>query len=741
MADRKRVAQQVLATVFFGLSALALYHAEGGYLPASWPWYAGLSALWAASLLASTPSFDRTLSSTTNRDNDLLETVARASPVLIWRVDRHGVVCEVLGRVKSGSGLDKSRLLGKSINTLRETDPDLFRAMQRALSSKDRFTASCGFNQCLYRHHFLPIFGDLSQWLGFHCVSVDISSEQEMDSRARMAEQVFANTADAVVILDRSRRATSVNRAFCKITGFEEGEILGIEDNFAAWTDQSKDFYASVFSALADADAWHGEVTGRRKSGELFAANMGISAVRDDLGQLVNYVVFLSDLSHIKRKQQELSHLAHHDSLTDLPNRRLFLDRLDQGVKRAERNNTQLAIFFIDLDNFKASNDTHGHDFGDELLREVGRRLLGVVRQSDTVARFGGDEFILIAENVRDATEITAIARKILACFDTPIHALGRTLAASASVGIGVYPQDGKDLVQLMRSADQAMYRAKAEGRNGFYSLSGPTGRVPQSLLFPAELRMALKRDQLQLVYQPMLDAETGQIRGCEALLRWGHHARGVVSPLDFMPMSEEAGLTAEIGFWTLNQACLQLSQWHRLGIAIDFVAVNIALSQVKDASYADLMLEALGKHNLSPASLMVEIPEKLIHTQRIDTSDFIARMHAIGVRCAIDDFGSTSANYSYVKDVPVDAVKIYQQLLASVNTGKEDLSLLRALVSIADVLGKVVVAVGVESPVQQDVVQRIGCSLAQGYLYAKPMSSAAIASLYFSARETSLPN
>lgn len=739
MADRKRIVQWVLATVVFGVSALALYRVQGGYVEASWPWYAGFALLWMTSLLSQAQSFERERDLADGQDGILLEAVVRASPALLWRVNAHGVIRDILGRVQSGPSLDKSRFLDKNIKTLRDTDPDFYREFQRALTSKDAFTASCGFNQRFYRHHFLPITDNRDQWLGVHCISVDISREQEMDSRARMAEQVFANTADAVVILDSTRRVTSVNLAFSKIAGFAEAEVLGVQDGFSLWSDQAEDFYIEAFANLAEMDAWHGEITGRRKSGELFPANMAISAVRDDLGELVNYVVFFSDLSPLKRKQEELSHLAHHDSLTDLPNRRLFLDRLDQGIKRAERNNTQLAIFFIDLDNFKVSNDTHGHDFGDEQLKEVGRRLLGVVRQSDTIARLGGDEFTLIAENVRDATEITAIATKILACFDTPIKALGRTLAASASVGIGVYPQDGKDIVQLMKSADQAMYRAKAEGRNGFYSLSGPSGRVPQSLLFPAELRMALKRDQLQLVYQPMLDTRQGRILGCEALLRWGHHARGVVSPMDFMPMSEEAGLTADIGFWALDQACQQLDQWRRQGIAIDFVAINIAPSQIRDTSYADLALGVLDKYKLTPSSLMLEIPEQLIYAELADTSAFIARMHAIGVRCAIDDFGSTSVNYSYLKDIPVDTIKIYQQLLTSINTGKEDLSLLRALTSIAGVLGRDIVAVGVERQMQQDVVEQMGCHIAQGYLYAKPMSSAAIANLYFSARTDSL--
>lgn len=731
MASRKLGALQVLVALFYGLATFALYSADGGFVGSSLSWYASFTLLW---LISAVVIFKPTNARPSLPGDLLYELVGKitlVSPMLVWRVDGRGTVREILGRVQNGPNVDKGRYLDKSIRVLNEDAPGFYQQLQRALTTHQPFSEACEFNQRLYRHHFLPFFDDQGMRQGFHCISVDISREEEIDSRARMAEQVFANTADAVVILDRARRVASVNRAFNKITGFKTEEVVGTQNSLALWSEQAEEFYADAFGNLAELDAWHGEITGRRKSGELFPANMALSAIRDDLGALVNYVVFFSDLSHVKRKQDELSHLAHHDSLTDLPNRRLFLDRLDQGIKRAERNNTQLAIFFIDLDNFKISNDTYGHDFGDEVLREVGCRLLGVVRQSDTVARLGGDEFVLIAENVRDATEITAIARKILACFDTPIQALGRTLAASASVGIGVYPQDGKDMVELMKSADQAMYRAKAEGRNGFYSLSGPTGRVPQSLLFPAELRMALKREQLQLLFQPIVELTSQRVLGCEALLRWTHHARGVVSPMDFIPMSEEAGLTAEIGVWAINQACYQLDQWRIQGVAMDFVSLNIAGSQILDTLFAEQVVAALNKYDLPPTSLMFEVAERIVHAHQPEVLDFISRMHALGVPCAIDDFGSITMSYSYIKDMKVDTVKVYQHLLAPVHSGKEDLSLLRAVVSVASVLGKKVVAVGVETQIQEETVRQVGCDFAQGYLYARPMSAAAVGSFF----------
>ncbi len=724
--NNKQVVQQGLLTLFLLVAGGLMYLAVGSVVD-HWRWYALLLALWLAAILLHQLSFHKKSLDEKQQRQALLHTLTNAAPVMIWRVNDRAVIVDIFGRALENADFAREDVVGRDIAFFDQQEKDFYAHLRRALNG-DRFVAFGDVGGRFYRHHFFPYGERRPGAQGFQCVSVDLTRETELDAQVKLSEQVFNNTTDAIMVMDNQRRVIKLNKAFTTITGFQESELLGKKNGPSWFNAQKLDFYKNIYNALNTVGVWRGEISAKRKSGEQFTGHLTLSQIRDDAQEVSHYVAFFSDTSDLKRSQDELRYLANHDNLTNLPNRRLFLDRLEHAIDISRRSNSKLAIFFIDLDNFKLVNDSHGHAFGDEVLKEVGVRLKGVVRGSDTVARLAGDEFTVIAESVRDTVEVTAIARKLLQCFEKPFEALGQSLHVSASVGIGIFPDDGENLISLMKNADQAMYKAKAEGRNGFYYLSGEgVGNLPGALFFPSELRLALRREQIEMVYQPIVDLKSGGVIGCEALLRWNHHCRGKVSPADFMPLAEEAGITGAIGQWTLDEACGQINEWRHLGIDMDFISINIASSQVNDPHFLEMASEAITKNALDPTALMFEISEKVALQQLEQTTIFLQQAHNLGVRCAIDDFGSSGSNYSYIRDLPIDTLKISRKAFLTVANAQEQTKLLKALIGIGEVLGLNVVAVGVELTQQEKVLRELGCDAAQGFLYAKPMSAESI--------------
>ncbi len=735
MAKAKQVARHLGIAALYAAAGFALQYAGGVLAVNNWLTFMLLGVAW---LLTSAYVLYRNFMADVVPDlgkGALLDRVATVSPLIVWNIDGGGRLTSVVGRPRDNENLPLSDMVGLPLEGFKPLSADFYSLLQRAQTG-EQFDDVCFIRNRCYRHYFFPVddgqAGDDNGQGAFQCISMDVTAVNQLRARAELSQQILAGATEAIVVLDRRHRVTSVNRAFTQITEVSSERVVGKRRGFGVLGTPDFGFYRTVLKGLKESGSWQGEVPLRRSSGELFTANFVISVIRDRSGSVSNYVIFFSDITHMQRTHEELRYLANHDNLTDLPNRRLFLDRLEQGIKRAKRGNAQLAIFFIDLDNFKLINDAHGHYVGDEILKEVGRRLLSVVRQSDTVARLAGDEFTVITENIEDAQEVTSIARKIMGCFEESFAVSDERLEMSASVGIGVYPDDGEDLMSLLKGADTAMYKAKAEGRNGFYSLSeGKTGHLPRAMFFPSELRLALKRQQMELVYQPLHDLRNGRVVGCEGLLRWNHHLRGIISPADFMTLSEGAGITSAIGKWTLNEACQQLQAWRVQHVDLQYVSINIASSQINDPGYPELVMDALATHRLHPSSLMLEIAEGVLLQNLTKACQFMRHLSHVGVKFCVDEYGSSHADYSYIREVPVDALKIDQRLLARIRTGKEDSALIRALVGIGDILGKNVIAVGVERRGQEELMQELGCQWGQGFLYAKPMTAATFSKTY----------
>ncbi len=431
--------------------------------------------------------------------------------------------------------------------------------------------------------------------------SQDITESRNAEEQLRLSAQVFESGVEGVMITDPDGRIVSVNRAFTEITGYSPEEALGRNPRILQSGRQGKAFYEHMWAALKALEYWRGEMWDKRKSGELYPAWFAVSSVKDPEGRLTHYVAVFSDISERKAAEDRIDYLAHHDPLTGLPNRTVLRDRFDQALAQARRAQGKVALVFVDLDHFKAVNDSLGHSSGDELLCAVARRLKACVRGSDTVCRQGGDEFLLLLVSVPDPRSASVVANKVLAMLREPLDIGGHSLVSSASIGISVYPDDGDTFDALLQKADMAMYEAKGSGRNGYRFFSSDMNtNVLERLQMQNRLRLALARNEFLLHYQPQVDLETGRIIGVEALLRWDSPDLGRVPPAKFVPIAEESGVIVEIGAWTLATACRQNRAWQNLGLPPIPVAVNLSALQFSRGDLLATVEEALAESGLA---------------------------------------------------------------------------------------------------------------------------------------------
>ncbi len=711
--------QQLLITFFFVLVGIAVIF--GLDLGASDRLAGGVAtlAIWCAALLMHRYLLkQRALAG--ERAVGVLSLIGRYQALTVWQVDGHGQVNAVYACETADGGISRALLLGRDIGSLIVRNPALAALVQRARSGLPS-VGEAEINGVLYRHRMTPQAQE-GEHFGFTCISEDLSQVRGEAETARLWNALLEHTSDAVVVLDRHRVVVATNMAFTTITGYGQEDAIGQRDNLLLSKPPGENYYQRVFDELQNQDSWHGETMLRHRSGHLCDVRLVVCKVKDSAGQTANYIVTFADLSQTKKIHDELRHLATHDNLTDLPNRRLFLDRLDQGLRRARREQRQLTIFFIDLDDFKGINDDFGHHVGDEILRQAGSRLLGAVRDSDTVARLAGDEFTVIADSPHE--EAAAIQSKIAACFADPFDVGDRMIKVLASVGAATYPDDGEDIESLMQCADQSMYEAKARRKGGTAATPNKFQPYSEGLYFPSELRLAIRRDQLKLVYQPQIDLHNGGLMGVEALLRWDHHCRGSINPADFIGLAEDAGITDTIGAWTLEQVAKQLKAWRRWRMPIQQVAINIAISQIKDPRYPQTVVDVMARHGIPVDAIMLEVDEEIYLRSPGLCRIFFDRARQLGLRLCIDQFGVHAGEYAYIGNIPVDAVKINQRLLSNQIAARNDPRFIPALVALCKVAGKAVIAVGVESSAAESELILAGCQLAQGFLYSRPLSA-----------------
>lgn len=540
------------------------------------------------------------------------------------------------------------------------------------------------------------------------------------ESELALAAKVFESAKEGIVISDRANQVLAVNDAFVEISGFTEQEVIGKVPQFLS---ESGDDYQQVWQELQERGVWRGEIWGRSKCGE--SRPMWLTSCRVDDAETGDrhFVSLFTDITALKHSQDQVAYLAQRDALTGLPNRSLFIERLEQAIDGARRHNAKLAVLFVDLDHFKDINDTYGHPFGDELLQEIGKRLTVVVRASDTVARIGGDEFVLMLEDIASADSADRVAGKVLEALTQPVILDGKELVVTGSVGVATYPEDGNDSTTLIRNADTAMYQAKSSGRDQFHSYTAEmTASALRKFSLETDLRQAVKRGQLSLDYQPQTALYDDSVTGFEALLRWQHPQRGWVSPALFIPMAEDIGLIEPIGEWVLARACEQARRWRQQGVAGLHIAVNLSARQLANPALANYIESLLRDTGIPADAIEVEVTESSV-MERADRC--IATLHAIhehGVPIAVDDFGTGYSSLSYLKRLPLQKVKIDRSFVRDLPHDQDDGALAAAIIAMSHSLGLYVVGEGVETAEQLEFLRDHGCDGAQGFYLGRPM-------------------
>ncbi|MDP7287592.1 MAG: EAL domain-containing protein [Phycisphaerae bacterium] len=550
----------------------------------------------------------------------------------------------------------------------------------------------------------------------------EVAERKLAEEKLLLSAKVFESSGECIVITDAKNRIISANRAFCSITGYSTEEVVGQTPSILKSDCHDQLFYKDMWDSLLTQGAWQGEIWNRRKNGEIFPQWLSINEIRDADENIANYIAISSDMTKRKAADERINFLAYYDALTELPNRVLLQDRLKQAVAESRRYGSELALMFLDLNRFKNINDSLGHHAGDMLLQEVGKRLKHRLREMDTVARMGGDEFVVLLANIKSRSDVEIVGRKIHESISRPMTIEGRTLTISPSIGISCYPADGADIQTLMKNADAAMYRCKEKGERCIFFTSDMNNVARKRLEIENGLRDALANNDLVLHYQPQFDLHTGRIVGCEALIRWQHPTLGLVLPMDFIPIAEESELIVPIGNWVLREACRTNAQWQHQGLPCVPVAVNVSAEQFRRTDFKMAVTDALLDSTLAPEYLELEITEAVLIHDPDAVSSSIEEIRRLGVHFSIDDFGTGYSSLSYLKDLSLSKLKIDQSFIQGVPENCDDAAIVRAIVDMARSLALRVIAEGVETQVQADFLQNIHCDQAQGYLYSRSL-------------------
>ena len=575
-----------------------------------------------------------------------------------------------------------------------------------------------------FRATYVPDLADDRRVRGFFAVVTDITEQRHLTERQQLAATVFASIQEAVFITDTNGVTLAVNPAFTHILEYREAEVVGRNPRTWRSSHHDADFDHQLWLNLRETGVWRGEVMDQRKSGEIFPAWLAISAVRNEVGEVSHYVGVLTDMSRIEHATTHLERMAHHDALTELPNRALLLIRLTYALEHARRSGKLGAVLFLDLDRFKNVNDSLGHHAGDELLRQVAQRLRGRLRESDTLARLGGDEFLAVLEDLEDEQDAGRVAREMIDLLNAPFHLSGdHTVYIGGSIGISLFPEHSEKADVLIQYADTALYLAKDAGRGtyAFYT-SQQTEDARQLLTLEAALRQGLERGEFVLYYQPLVELQNGRVHGVEALVRWRHPTQGLVPPAQFIRIAEETGLIVPLGEWVLREACRQMKAWLDAGIHLECMAVNVSPRQFRLPDIVETVRGILAQTGLPASVLELEITESGLMDAGGILQANVAALHAMGVHLNIDDFGTGYSSLAYLKRFPIQKLKVDRSFVRNIPQDSADMEIAATIVAMAHNLNLEALAEGVETTAQADFLKSKGCRYAQGYLYSQPL-------------------
>ncbi len=554
-------------------------------------------------------------------------------------------------------------------------------------------------------------------------ITKDITDEVNAATKLKQAATVFNSTSEAIFITDENNLIISINPAYTQVTGYSENEVLGNDPRILNSGHHDKAFFKNFWYELKINGRWQGEIWNQHKDGHIFPVWQSITSIKDSSGKIIQFVSIFNDISTRKADEELIRYQANYDGLTGLPNRNLFLDRINIAIKLAQRDKKQLALLMLDLDRFKWINDTLGHKAGDILLQETAKRLINSVRKSDTVARLGGDEFAIILTEISCFSDAETIANKIFLAFKTPLFIEGNEVHISGSIGITIYPDDGDNVDSLQMNADNAMYSAKESGRNRYHYFTPQLqAKAERNLMLINYLQQALKRDEFDVYYQPVIDQVSHQIVSAEALIRWQQPQLGFVSPAEFIPLAENSGLIRIIGDWVVLRVAENMQRWQQLGLKPIHISINKSAHQFSKDSCDEDWSNLFKQHDIDVSRVTVEITESVFMDKGHGYVATLAAMQQQGMKISLDDFGTGYSSLSYLKRFPVDVLKIDRSFIQDITEDSSDAMLVELILSLAEKMNINVIAEGVETEEQLAFLHKINCRLIQGYFFSKPL-------------------
>lgn len=568
-----------------------------------------------------------------------------------------------------------------------------------------------------------PVFDKRGNLAGLFGISRDVTERRQFEAMLKESAVVFDNSYDGIMVVAADKSIMKINHAFSRITGYSADEVIGKTPSILASGKQGAEFYQAMWRDLERQDFWRGEIVNRRKNGELITELLSISVVRDASGKVHRYIGVFSDISRLKEHAEELDRVANYDALTGTPNRRLLSDRFHQAIARADRSGKYCAVCFLDLDGFKAVNDTYGHAAGDRLLIGVTANLKKVIRAEDTLARLGGDEFTILLSGIGSVEECHQALQRLLAAASQEVMIGTAMVQVSASIGVSLYPDDNVDPDTLLRHADQAMYQAKTLGKNRYQLFDPEQDRQVQSQRELLQtLRQALNDEQFVLYYQPKIDLVTGQVIGAEALIRWNHPEQGLLPPASFLPQIQGDKLDILFGQWVIKQALIQQAQWQQHGLSLT-ISVNVSAYHLTSDGFCEFLQRAIASQNVATLpTLELEILESTALDDMQQAVSIMQRCKDLGVVFSLDDFGTGYSSLTYLRQLPVKTLKIDQSFVRDMLIDKEDYQIVKGVIQLAQVFDLNVVAEGVETQQHLSALQQLGCLQAQGYGISRPM-------------------
>lgn len=664
-----------------------------------------------------------------------ISTLVNAIPDLIWLKDFDGVYLSCNSAFEKFFGAKEVDIVGKTdYDFVNKEQADLFREndkramlLRKSISNDEWLTFADGGYRGLFEAIKTPILDRDDNLIGVLGISRDITERWQAENSQRIAATAFESQ-EGMMVTDSNTVILRVNAAFTKITGYSAEEAIGQYPSFLRSGTHDKAFYADMWKSISETGAWAGEIWNKRKSGEIYPEQLSITAVRDDIGIVKNYVASRVDITLRKQAENRINHLAFYDTLTQLPNRRLLLDRLHLALDVSEKTSRRGALLFIDLDHFKTINETLGHAVGDLLLQQVATRLNSCIRKGDSVARFGSDDFVILLEDLSEnAVEATSqthnVGYKILYALSQPYHLNGLSYDSTASIGATLFHGHDVEVDELLKQAEIAIYQSKSEGRN---TLRFIDAKIQEAIFNQAnlerELRKAVQLNQFQLYYQIQVGSN-GKALGAEVLIRWNHPERGMISPYNFIPIAEETGLILPIGQWVLETACAQLKTWQQNPLTQNLtLAVNVSAKQFHQADFVVQVLASIARYEIAPSHLKLELTESMLV---YSLNEIIAKMEAlskIGVLFSLDDFGTGYSSLQYLKRLPLHQLKIDQSFVRDIVTDASDKAIVRTIIAMAQSMEIEVIAEGVETEEQKKILLNKGCECFQGYLFGKPV-------------------